>query len=520
MTATQPDPDGGMTRRGVMRRTAIGVGAAATLGATATGGVAAINLPSRETVITAGGIAVSPPLWAAKQVYDRVTDPATGEDVNDELDSLNAEETHTSAREDLIYLKSVDDRVLTSIGNVVSGLDRRAYQTGIEKAITEMDAGAAQADVKSRAVDVAMESVAKTEKNLLDHYAIQVGKLRRLSRETGETSNLITTDVMRWYDDTGTVNGDGDGGYKAPGEQEETTSITLSDTTSYTYEVTSAYSDGAYDSAVDSQYGISNNVSYANTLRVQPVDTGSEETIFDRTQYANLWGDIQSIASTVETEINSWVDGIYSSYSSGDVNLDELVTADMLAATASEQNDLSNVTADFASLGIPINDRTTLTIEIVAGENSGTVIEGNLSVKNPPEDGFIVGDTYDPENITGPVWLMYDRTTDSGETEGDVYQLQNKFKVIDAEDYEGNPVSNVTFEEKTQERYSTDIEELNAQLDKLAEYQQEIQEERDALIEEEATGGGGGFLSGVAQGYSTGVLALGAAGVAWLLSKN
>jgi len=66
--------------------------------------------------------------------------------------------------------------------------------------------------------------------------------------------------------------------------------------------------------------------------------------------------------------------------------------------------------------------------------------------------------------------------------------------VIDAEGYDGEPVSNVTFEEKTTERYSTDIQELNTQLDKLAEYQQEIQEDRDALIEEEATGGGWGRL--------------------------
>jgi len=72
--------------------------------------------------------------------------------------------------------------------------------------------------------------------------------------------------------------------------------------------------------------------------------------------------------------------------------------------------------------GIPINNRTKLTIEIVAGENSGTIIDGNLAVRNPPTDGFIVDDTYDPSTISGPVWLMYDRTTDSGGDRRDVYQ--------------------------------------------------------------------------------------------------
>jgi len=82
-----------------------------------------------------------------------------------------------------------------------------------------------------------------------------------------------------------------------------------------------------------------------------------------------------------------------------------------------------------------------------------------------------------------------------GREKGTCINLKSQFKVIDAEGYDdGEPVSNVTFEEKTTERYSTDIQELNTQLDKLAEYQQEIQEDRDALIEEEATGGGWGRL--------------------------
>jgi len=65
-----------------------------------------------------------------KQIYDRVTDPATGEDVNDQLDALNAEEAHTPVYADVLEMQSVDDRVITSITNVISGLDRTAYQAG------------------------------------------------------------------------------------------------------------------------------------------------------------------------------------------------------------------------------------------------------------------------------------------------------------------------------------------------------------------------------------------------------
>jgi len=107
------------------------------------------------------------------------------------------------------------------------------------------------------------------------------------------------------------------------------------------------------------------------------------------------------------------------------VDLSQLVTADQLAATASaSEKRLIECHGGFRPARNLINNRTKLTIEIVAGENSGTIIDGNLAVRNPPTDGFIVDDTYDPSTISGPVWLMYDRTTDSGETEGDVYQLE------------------------------------------------------------------------------------------------
>lgn len=487
-----------------MRRTAIGVGAAATLGGVASTSAAAISLPSRETVLTAAGIAISPPLMGAKYVYDRVTDTGTGEDINDELAALNAEEAHTSIRQDGMEMYSVDDRVLTSIRNVVDGLDRRSYQKGIEAALTELNLGSSESAVRSAAQDAAMNVIATTQKNFIDHLSIQTTKLSRLAGEMVANANL-STNIAPIYDQNGQYTTPDANYYLNDGTSDLTT--TLVNGVDYTYTTGTIEGPIVVDMSILNMY---NDTYYR--VEITPVSTGSNVPIFDWADYQPIWSSINSIATTVESEIDTWVTEIYPKYEAGDVNLDNLVTADMLQATSSEQNDLSNVTADFASLGIPINNRTTLTIEIVAGENSGTIIDGNLAVQNPPTDGFIVGDTYDPANITGPVWLMYDRTTDSGEVEGDVYQLESQFKVIDAEGYDGEPVSNVTFEEKTQERYSTDIQELNAQLDKLAEYQQEIQEERDALIEEETTAGGGGGNLGSDQNW--GLIAVGAGVVA------
>jgi len=493
-----------------MRRTAIGIGATGTLGGVASTSAAAVSLGDNDRILSKAGFLVSPVLWGAKQIYDRVTDPATGEDVNDQLDALNAEEAHTSVYEDVLEMQSVDDRVITSITNVISGLDRIAYQVGIEVAIERMDLGDSQADVETNAVDAAMEKVSTTQKNLLDHYTIQASKMRRLGVAIDSTDNL-THNIMQWD------RSDGASTNFYIGASERTTPETLANGSSYSYTALPATDSDSHSD--DLAIGISSGAQYYyGILMLAPPGNGSEIVAWDPVMWESIWDEANSIASTVESEILSWISTVYPEYNSGDVDLSQLVTADQLAATASEQNDLSNVTADFARLGIPINNRTKLTIEIVTGENSGTIIDGNLAVRNPPTDGFIVGETYAPSNISGPVWLMYDRTTDSGETEGDVYQLESQFKVIDAEGYDGEPVSNVTFEEKTTERYSTDIEELNTQLDKLAEHQQDIQEERDALIEEEATGGGAGagyFGDGASAGAIAAVLGVG--GIAYAL---
>jgi len=211
-----------------MRRTAIGIGATGTLGGVASTSAAAVSLGDNDRILSKAGFLVSPVLWGAKQIYDRVTDPATGEDVNDQLDALNAEEAHTSVYEDVLEMQSVDDRVITSITNVIDGLARTAYQAGIEVAIERMDVGDSQADVETNAVGAAMEKVSTTQKNLIDHYTIQASKMRRLGVEIESTANLSTT-IMEWDRE------DGSSASNYIGTQEKNSFETLANGSTYSY---------------------------------------------------------------------------------------------------------------------------------------------------------------------------------------------------------------------------------------------------------------------------------------------
>lgn len=497
-----------------MRRTAIGIGATAGISAVPAQSVAAQDGSTWETVKTVAGVAISPPLAGAYYLSQRYQDSATGDEVSKELDDLNAQETYTSVRSDAVEMNSVDDRVLTSIQNLIEGIDRRAYQKGIETAIERLNEGDSQADVKTKAVDAAMATITTTQKNLIDHFGIQAAKTNRLATELNK--NGTSEDMPLWVDGSQAVTGGDDPLYVYGGTDTGTTDANLADGSTYTYQQLGVMYPNSSNSP-GRVYGIqaSPMVDF-DIVKVNPYDTGEQKELFPYAQYRSIFSTTESTADTVTTEIQTWVDNIYSSYSAGDISLSEVVTSDQLAATASEQNDLSNVTADLAVLGQPLNDKTTLTIEIVTGDRAGTVVDGNLSVSNPPDGGFVVGDTYDPATISGPVFLIFDNDSDGdGTKEGDVAEIQGQFKVIDAEDYNGEPVTSVTFSERTQKRYSTDVQQLKEELDRLAQLQQEIQEERDSLIEEESGGGGGGFLADSDQNWGLIAAAAGVAAIGW-----
>jgi hypothetical protein len=141
-----------------------------------------------------------------------------------------------------------------------------------------------------------------------------------------------------------------------------------------------------------------------------------------------------------------------------------------------------------ALMGIPRNEEP-MTIEVT--EDGETYqAEGSLYSEAAPDGGFEVGKQYDPNNLSKPVFMRYQRETEDGGTTTDTTQLTGPFKIVDARDEEGNSLDNVELTEgPTYDPSNTS--NLQEQLRQTQEEQIRMQERA-----EETVGGGGGSTPG------------------------
>jgi len=114
------------------------------------------------------------------------------------------------------------------------------------------------------------------------------------------------------------------------GNKKKNSFETLANGSSYSYISLPADNGGSSDidiritDGAEPAYGI---------LMLDPPDpeTGEEIVAWDPAMWKSIWDETTSVASTVESEILSWISTVYPKYQSGDVDLSQLVTADQLA---------------------------------------------------------------------------------------------------------------------------------------------------------------------------------------------
>lgn len=518
-------------------------------------GAASLGAFSGTFVGTAAGAQIAPAQAALNFVTGLQDDLATGRAVQSEkYKSLETATKRNNLREDATLLASSEEQVLTSIENTIDGLERRAYQAGIEKAVARMNEGDSLADVKSKAASTVAAEVVPVEKNLLKHWSTQILKIKEMFRTVKNTSDISRDLIAPAGTTSGQIrnaNGNGeaivsDGDWAkttidespAFGGSEPSSPIDVSLVDGSSFSVEAAVIRFAedndfglieadlypWDSSVDSPYRniVDDDDGTHSKVRIPPRDflqgfalapesTGQYETILDHRRYVLLRERIESIQQTAVSNVNVWLDGIYTKYRNGDLSLSEIVTADQLANTATKGDDLAQSNADLATLGVPVNEAGLPTVKMRAGPAQGETFTAGISIQNPPEGGFNVGDLIQPENIQGPVFLTYNRTDSDGNTVGSVRQATSAFEIVENTDIvettteEGETVIETEKSDTVKfvqggppKQYSTDIETLKEELKRLQETQQKIKREREALLNQEETpaGGGGGGGSG------------------------
>jgi hypothetical protein len=433
---------------------------------------------------------------------------------------------HAAIRENALEKSYYDDSMLTNLGNVLSNSKQVAYGDARVDAIEQMNLG----NSKQAAIDAAVATVdgffATQQENLIEHYSFQVDNLLRQVTTINNTAGLAITDVFDTDIDFHIEHDDPITLYSFGSRSSEYT-LATGNVYNYTSFYHEADTGGGYQitNTVDlsrPDAGRPGDLSYRSArlkVIVQPTGTGSTGTVLNVDRFATVLQRIETKHSETVSEITNFVETVYPEYEAGDISLQDIVRPSELAdrAADTEENPISG--ADLAVMGLESDTQSKTTVRLV---DDDVYLNGSLYLKTGSGPSLAVGSTYSPSNFAGPVYLAYNNYSGDNtdlDTSG-VITVDQQFEITEAIGSDGAELATVEYsDEAGQQTTTTDTAELKEELDRLNELQTELQDQQKEIAQE-GSGGGGGFLSGVDQGYSTGVLALGAAGVAWLLSKN
>lgn len=439
----------------------------------------------------AAGVAIG---YATRYVQDKLTGP----DVDAEsYDETNADALHAGIEEDGIEMQYYDDQVFTNMRNALQLSENAAFSDAKYAAIEQWNLGNSDTDAKNAALDAVDSFYRVHQENLLEHVGFQVSKFEQMISDIEANGTLVVSDVFEpvRHDGKSVSQWDADGGnsiaYPASGHFTDY-AATFVDGTTYQYrglDERDSNSPELYIEPPDPDDDLS---SFFRAFEVWPADgSGERSMLIDDYLYNDVWYEIESKHSNVRTEVSNWVDNVAASYEAGDIDLTDLLTASELAELSATETGYSFAAADLALLGIPGAEHKYL-IELHTDE---VTVEGTLYMEVAPDGGLEIGKRYSVTDFPGTVWLAYDYTKDDGTEASAVVGLEQDFTVLDAEARDGSDITEVTFTERNQQTTTTDMTELQKELERVRDLRQELEQERDTIIED-ASGGGGALFGG------------------------
>ena len=489
-TATQAKS--GLTRRGVMRKTAIGAGTAVGIGASASrldagpvGSAKAI-----APLALAGGVAAG---GAAYYALREVGNPLDwiGES-NEDYEDADADATHAQIRENALSLKQADEAVIGNMQNLLNASENHVIAQAKKAGIDAMNTGKSESEVVDDATAEATEFFKTQQINLASHFDAQNDRIQDWHIQVDETSGLSLTDV-----------------FAIPGSDESPEVFDTFDT-SVTLVNGSEFS--VTDMVHPTNSGDASLRTWVYTVYdVSPVDSGEDISFFDNSRYTAIWDEIEDKHSDVSSEITTWVEGVYPAYEEGDVSTSDMISANDLIGDSFEQGGETWAGASLASMGLR-GSSFGMSIELL---DMGRTVEGTIYHQDESIDTLEVGVEYAPGDIAGTVYIAYE----DGDGSSDLDEVNQAFIIREIRDSDGNERDEADYDNKNQQTYDQEIEQIQEELDRVTELRLELEAERDAVAT--SPGGAGGFLDGDASDIRTlGIVAGGAALAALLFGQN
>lgn len=547
-TATQAR----VTRRGVLTKTAAGIGTAAAVNAGMEQSDVSGPVGSADAIVCSGlciaGAAVGVAAGGAAIGYlggSYLEDKFLG-DSRDYSGYTGADALYSELYAGAVEMESADERVMTSIQNNITHSQNVALSKGKAAIIKEMNAGngeTAATTAMQNAIDGYYSSI---QQNIISHANAQISQVYHHIEQLQEHADATMDGASLRF-------------YHSPPDLPGTVDEPLS-----------AY-DGTYSLSTHSKTLLDGSTVSVNWIHLPSSGTPGEHSLFgdqvdgsdvgeifeiayngDETKYCDLrrfvsaLDDVSAERDNVNGQLSGFVSDVYAQYSAGGIPTEDLVDPITAATELSQNYDGEQGQSAFAAmLGIPTSAEQSVWLTL---ETDGVDLVADLYTEHVPTDsdgneiGFEAGKTYDPANFTAPVYVAYEAAASQGstptetatatetgtqvdqqfihpdtaeQTASDFVEIDQPFTIQQIKTPDGSTVE--SFQTTSQNTQTADVSKLQEELAQIREIQTQMQEE--AQEETGGGGGGGGFLADSSD-RELGILALGGAALVYLLGNN
>lgn len=439
MTATQSDSHR-YTRRGVIHATAVGVGAAAGIGAVGSpvGMVEAVDWKKIGTQVALA--AVSPPValgWALRE-YEILGSDSPAEGLTpDALKQKFYQAARTRASENASTI--VDNQ------NILKGVENTAYTEAKKEAIEELNAGSTESDVLNAATGAIDSYETTIRSNFLKSWNESVNELNAFSDAFASQPDAELRDVIGLVN-LGTSYSEANSWANSFQTSDEL--LTMPDGTEFRLKELGLKVKNGYDNtgttwwdpigqsenadgAVGSEIGTR---SYTLDTVVRVAYDGTSADYMDFGTWNQIYTGIDTTFQNVRDGIETWVSSVYGEVQSGEIEISELITPSDRAAMLSDDETEARAIADLAALNIPIDPEREATVTIT--ETSAT-LSGTIGLTDESDGPIESGTTYDPSTFNGDVYFTADVSQITGTWDAYETGVDGGTITLTAEPYEG-----------------------------------------------------------------------------------
>ena len=412
MATDKPSPRSpSISRRRFLQTTAAGA-------ATVAVGADHAGLMPVQDADALGPVAVAGAVGAAAAT-DILIDEFTGGDAEEASDEATKEVLQTQFYQATKARKSANQSRILDQSNLVESVRHIAFEEGKTAAIEQINQGKTQSTVDQAAQDAANSYLATPQANAWKQWNEGVNELLGFV-DTAQAEGIsidALIDASQYdrldgsYDSICSISDIGDSVTLYNGNSLDVARLQLTGDGGVGCTETMDYNPkGFNDQTSGGAWGTSHGYIPVG------VPDGSLTYLDQSAGWESVISQIDTIQTDVIDELTLWVDEVYGSVQSGELNPDQLFTSRQFANRAVEEG-LPQAKADLMALNIPVDLDHEVTITTTFDDDSmdSWQISGLFAATTAPENGFSAGQSYTPNStdqdgntIVGSVYMMVD----------------------------------------------------------------------------------------------------------------